>query len=121
MSMFGIQVQALSQLGNFLLTISGSLDMRTAMDLEQKCSELLVKKDEKLILDFTRVDYINSQGLAALLQLQKTLNAKGGGVVVASLSERVEKVFIATGVHKVISLYGSVADALAQDSLFQKR
>lgn len=121
MNTLGIQVQTLPQTGSYVVNVTGSLDMKTAMDLEQKCNSLLDRREEVLVLDFSKVDYINSQGLAVLLQLQKILSPKGGGIMVTGLNDRVEKVFVTTGVHKVVALYPSVDEALAQDPLFHKR
>ena len=41
--------------------------------------------------------------------------------MVCGLIDRVKKVFLTTGVNKVISLYTNVQDALANDPLFQAR
>jgi anti-anti-sigma factor len=120
MQTFGVQIENLPRAGSYLVKAQGSIDMKTAPELELACERLLVRGEERLLFDFTNVEYINSQGLGVLLALQKSLSAKGGGVTVAGLSERVRKVFETTGIHKVMNLYDRPKDALAQDQLFRE-
>ncbi len=120
MDTFGIKVETLTRPGTYLVKPRGSIDMKTAPELEQACERLLTSGEERLLFDFAEVEYINSQGLGVLLQLQKSLSVKGGGVMVAGLSDRVKKVFETTGIHKVMNLYDRPKDALMQDQLFRE-
>jgi len=120
MNAFSVQVQNLPGIGRYRVTATGAIDMKTAPELEAACQRLLSQGDTRLLLDFSGVEYINSQGLGVILQLQKQLSVRSGGVAVAGLNERVKKVFTMTGVHKVVSLYEDAQDALDQDELFKK-
>jgi len=120
MQAFGIQIETLPGTGNSLVKAQGSIDMKTAPELEQACERLMARGEMRFLFDFTQVEYINSQGLGVLLYLQKALTAKGGGVTVAGLSDRVRKVFETTGIHKVLNLYDRPTDALTQDQLFRE-
>jgi anti-anti-sigma factor len=121
MTNFTVQIQSLPKPDAFVCKVSGSIDMKTATELQLACNRLMVKGDERVLMDLSAVEYINSQGLGVLLQLQKQLNLRGGGVVASGLNERVKKVFLTTGVHKVVPLYDDAAAALSQDRLFQGR
>ena len=120
MYVFAIQIQNLPRADSFLVKAQGSIDMKTAPELEAACNRLLSKGEERLLFDFSNVEYINSQGLGVLLHLQKVLSAKGGGVTVAGLSDRVKKVFLTTGIHKILNLYEDTSEALAHDQLFRE-
>ncbi len=117
---FSLQVQPLGAPGQYVIQVTGALDMKTSQELELACQPLMQKGQGKMILDFSRLEYINSQGLGVLLQLQKQLGTRGGGVVVAGLSERVRGVFETTGVHKVIGVYATAEQARRNDPLFAK-
>jgi anti-sigma B factor antagonist len=104
----------------YILKMNGSIDMKTAIKLEETCQNLCAQGDERLIMDFFDIEYINSQGLGVLMDLQKKLNELKGGIVVIALNERVNHVFQATGVNKAISIYPTLKEALAEDVLFKK-
>jgi anti-anti-sigma factor len=120
MNIFSVQIQNLPQSSSFLVKTSGAVDMKSAQELEQACERLVTRGGERLLFEFSGLEYINSQGLGVLLHLQKQLTAKGGGVAVVGVNERVKKVFMATGIHKVVPMYEDAKEALASDALFKK-
>ncbi len=76
--------------------------------------QALPKDTAKLILlDFTKVDYINSSGIALVIQL--LIEAAGASQKVAAfgLSAHFTKVFTMVGITKYASLYPDQATALA--------
>lgn len=101
-----------------LISVGGSLDMQTTAELDQTCQSLMRTGSKRLLFDLSRLEYINSQGMGVILQLQKQLWRKGGGVALAACSDRVGKIFLATGIDKVIPVYRSVKQALAEDPMF---
>jgi anti-sigma B factor antagonist len=120
MNGFSVQIQNLPRPDSYLVKTVGSVDMKTAQELESACEALLSKGQERLLFEFSGLDYINSQGLGVLLSLQKQLSAKGGGVVVVGMTERVKKVFITTGVRSLIRTYEDTQEALTTDKLFRE-
>lgn len=120
MDKFSVEVRNLPGRGCYWVLTSGAVDMKTAPELEAACRRLMLRGEARLLLDFAGVDYINSQGLGVILQLQKQLGDQSGGLVVAGLQDRVKRVFTMTGVHKVIALYDNAKDALEQDELFDR-
>ncbi len=76
--------------------------------------QALPKNDVKIILlDFTKVDYINSSGIALIIQL--LIEAKGAGQKVSAvgLSPHFVKVFTMVGITKYADPYPTQAEALA--------
>jgi len=76
--------------------------------------QALPKATVKLILlDFTKVDYINSSGIALIIQL--LIEAKGAGqkVFAVGLSPHFVKVFTMVGITKYAGLCPTQAEALA--------
>ena len=74
--------------------VEGRLDTMTSPELE---SELSNETPEKLILDFSDLEYISSAGLRVLLSAQKRANASGGEMVVRGCGEAILDVFEVTG------------------------
>jgi anti-anti-sigma factor len=74
----------------------------------------LSKDDAKLILlDFTKVDYINSSGIALVIQLLIEASNSGQKVVAFGLSAHFTKVFTMVGITKYAGLYATQDQALA--------
>ena len=76
--------------------------------------QALPKATVKLILlDFTRVDYINSSGIALVIQLLIEAANAGQKVAAFGLSAHFTKVFTMVGITKYAGLVPTQAEALA--------
>lgn len=76
--------------------------------------QALPKATSKLILlDFTKVDYINSSGIALVIQLLIEASNSGQKVYAFGLSPHFTKVFTMVGITKYAELFPSQTDALA--------
>ena len=74
----------------------------------------LSKETAKLILlDFTKVDYINSSGIALVIQLLMEASNAAQKVYAFGLSAHFTKVFTMVGITKYAGLFPSQADAMA--------
>jgi anti-sigma B factor antagonist len=78
------------------LAVSGELTAITADQLTTAI-EGITGDTNRLILDFTDLEYVASAGLRVLLRTKKTLNAKGGKFFIRNASEEVMQVFEITG------------------------
>lgn len=66
-----------------------------------------------ILLDFTGVDYINSSGIALIIQLLIEASNSGQKVYAFGLSTHFTKVFTMVGITKYAGLYATQAEALA--------
>ncbi|MBQ0008932.1 MAG: STAS domain-containing protein [Firmicutes bacterium] len=78
------------------LSISGHVDATTASELEKIVNED-VAKVEKIIFDFSNVEYISSAGLRVLLSVHKAMSSKGGELILENVSGDVKNVLEMTG------------------------
>ena len=86
----------------------------TSKDAVLGTYEALPKEATRLILlDFTRVDYINSSGIALIIQLLIQSTHAGQTVCAFGLSPHFTKVFTMVGITKYARLFPSQAEALA--------
>ena len=67
----------------------------------------------QVLLDFTKVDYINSSGIALVIQLLIEAANLGQKVYAFGLSAHFTKVFTMVGITKYAGLFATQADALA--------
>jgi anti-sigma B factor antagonist len=74
----------------------------------------LAKETNKLILlDFSKVDYINSSGIALVIQLLMEASNSAQRVFAFGLSAHFTKVFTMVGITKYAGLFPTQSDALA--------
>ena len=66
-----------------------------------------------ILLDFTKVDYINSSGIALVIQLLMEAANSAQKISAFGLSAHFTKVFTMVGITKYAGLFPSQADALA--------
>ncbi len=86
----------------------------TSKDAVLGAYQSLPKETSRLILlDFTGVDYINSSGIALVIQVLIEAANSGQKVFAFGLSPHFTKVFTMVGITKYAGLYPTQADALA--------
>ena len=84
------------------VTLAGRLDTTTAPQLETELKES-IDGVEKLILDFTALEYMSSAGLRVLLSAQKIMN-KQGSMVVRNINETIAEIFEVTGFCDILTI-----------------
>ena len=67
----------------------------------------------KAIVDLRAVPYIDSTGLAFIVELHKSLVSRGGQLMLADANQRVREVLEITRIGEVIPLFQDVEDAEA--------
>jgi len=76
--------------------------------------QALPKETAKLVLlDFTKVDYINSSGIALIIQMLIEASNCGQKVYAFGLSAHFTKVFTMVGITRYAGLFPTQAEALA--------
>lgn len=97
-----------------VVTLSGELlDEEDETILDQEIRSLTSDNINKIILDFARINRINSQGLAALLSAVKFVRGRGGDIRLASLDEHINSIFAMTRLVRIFDTYETVDRAVA--------
>ena len=84
------------------VTIVGRLDTTTAPQLEAEFKQN-INGVEKLVLDFTALEYLSSAGLRVLLGAQKTMN-KQGEMIIKNVNETINEIFEVTGFIDILTI-----------------
>lgn len=94
-----------------VLQCCGSLDAATVPQFRQVAQRLLGEAAVRLILDGSRLDFVDSTGLGALVALQRKLQVAGGDLKMAALGADVRSIFTVTRLDRVFDVCASVRDA----------
>ena len=107
----------LKQIGDvFILALSGSIDALTAPQISDQISALTASGKNKLVADFSGVDYTSSAGLRVLLGGVKETRALGGDLRLAAVQPEVLKVLKLSGFTTIMKLFEDVDTAVASFS-----
>jgi len=99
--------------GVAVIALRGEIDLAASPALRTLLREKSADRCPALILDFAEVDYIDSSGLATLVEYCREARAFGGGFGLAALKPRVRTVFEIVRLHEFLPLHATVADAAA--------
>jgi anti-anti-sigma factor len=89
----------------------GRLDVASSLGFEREVIAAVDAGARKLILDFSRLDYISSAGLRVVLIAAKRLSAVGGHMAICSTNWRVERLFEISGFKDFLDICPSMAEA----------
>jgi anti-sigma B factor antagonist len=102
-----------------VLQVTGEVDVYAAPMLREQMRELSAKGAVHLIADLSRVDFLDSTGLGALVGGLKRLREVGGSLALVISTPRILRIFQITGLTKVLAAQRSVADAITADPHWQ--
>ena len=81
-------------------------------DFSDAVTGLLEGGERKVLLDFSKVTYVDSATIGCLMDLYRQAIAKGGSMKLAGVQKRVETMLTMTGAHNFLALHADEATAL---------
>jgi len=96
-----------------IVTIVGDIDLESSPQLRAFLKPKSSQKTPRLLLDFSQVSYIDSSGLATLIEYFQAVQGFKGKLALASLSPRVKNVFEIVRLEQIFSLHPDIPSALA--------
>jgi anti-sigma B factor antagonist len=108
-----MQITERTESGIPVVLITGDIDLETSPQLRDYLKPLSSKKTPALLLDFGGVEYIDSSGLATLIEYFQGSQSFKGKLALASLNPRVKNVFEIVRLEQIFSIHPDVPTALA--------
>ena len=71
-----------------ICTIEGEININTSPELRKIFEGFIRNNEKKVIVDFTSVSYIDSSGLATLIEMFQRLKKIGGHMRLANMSQK---------------------------------
>jgi anti-anti-sigma factor len=100
--------------GAAVVTVSGRLVLGKDVErLETLINELLKLDRRKFVFDITALDYADSSGIGTLVACLTHIRKAGGELRMAGANARMLRLFQMTGVDSLMSMYPTVAAAIA--------
>lgn len=95
-----------------LLYVSGEIDIITSPTVRKLCDKLIKDGVKKIILNLEKVTYIDSSGLATLVEMLQRLRGSGGKIKLTNLSTKVRSLFEITKLEKLFEIFSEEQEAV---------
>jgi anti-sigma B factor antagonist len=96
-----------------VLPLEGEIDLHVSPNLTAALNRMIDKKPKQLVVDLSGVTYIDSAGLAALIEGMQKTEAYGGKFALAGLQETVRSIFEIARLDQIFRIFPNVDAALA--------
>jgi anti-sigma B factor antagonist len=108
-----MEITSLRKTNSMLLSLQGRFDAGAADDFKKKMRTLTAQGVACYVIDLSRVSYIDSGGLGSLVTSLRRVREIQGDIRIASLSDKVRRVFELTRVYRIFDIYDSSEAAVA--------
>lgn len=108
-----MKIDASKEKSVVVVIVEGDLDASNAPDLRAKFEELIGQGENQYVIDLSGVPFMDSSGIAALVNLFKRVRIGAGDVKLCGLQEEVKKVFELTRLNRVFDIFDTCAEAAA--------
>jgi len=105
-----MDVKVFEKEGVWVFQITGEINISTSPDLKIRFEKQPTKK---ILVDLSRVHYVDSSGLATLVECLKKKQSQGGSLALSGLSEKVKSLFEITKLNKLFLIFRNQDEALS--------
>ena len=96
-----------------VLKLEGEIDLHISPRVALSLAQRIKKKPAKLVVDLSKVSYMDSSGLAVLIEAMQSVEEYGGIFAIAGMQETVRSIFEIARLDQVFRIYPDVRSALA--------
>ncbi len=88
----------------YLIELIGDLDIYNNKKFKEKLADIYEELDKDLVVDCSRLEYIDSTGLGSFISLLKLTRDEEKEITVKNLKKNIKKVFKITDLDKLFNL-----------------
>ena len=90
--------------GGLRILPEGEIDMHVAPEFRKILHKLLDGNPQRVIMDLTHVPFIDSSGIATIVEVLKLTRKRGGSLVVEGCQPTVRDTFEVAGLTKILGI-----------------
>jgi anti-anti-sigma factor len=95
------------------LQLQEDIDTTNSTDFEILVKEVITKPGLHLLLDFSLVKFIDSSGISVIAKNYRSLQEKGGRLIMIGCCESLKRIFQIIGFHRFFPMVATREEALA--------
>lgn len=92
--------------------VDGEININSSPDIKKAFDRLIAKKTPKIIINLAKVTYVDSSGLATLVEILKNMRSYGGKLRLTNMSAKIKSLFEITKLEKLFEIMPDEAAAL---------
>jgi anti-sigma B factor antagonist len=96
-----------------ILPLEGEIDLHVSPRVSASLGAMIEQKPSRLVVDLSKVTYIDSSGLAVLIEGMQNVEAYGGKFLLAGIQDNVKPIFEIARLDQVFLIFPHVDAALA--------
>lgn len=99
--------------GSAVCYVEGEIDINTSPDIKKSFDKLISIKSPKIVVNLAKVTYVDSSGLATLVEILKNMRSYGGKLKLSNMSVKVKSLFEITKLEKLFDIAVSEEEAIS--------
>src|SRR5256714_8650710 len=96
-----------------VLPLEGEIDLHVSPEVAESLRTIIANKPKQVVVDLTKVTYLDSSGLAVLIEGMQNVQEYGGKFALAGMQESVKHIFEIARLDQVFQIFPTVDEALA--------
>lgn len=109
-----MQVKISSRGSNVIVSLIGELDHHSAQLARTKIDSEIIKVTTKVvIIDFSKVTFMDSSGIGVVVGRYKNLKELNGDLILINLSPQIRRIFEMSGILRQIKVFDSIDMAIS--------
>jgi anti-sigma B factor antagonist len=96
-----------------VLPLEGEIDLHVSPRISASLGAMIDEKPKQVVVDLTKVTYIDSSGLAVLIEGMQNVEAYGGQFALVGLQDKVKPIFEIARLDQVFRIFPDADAALA--------
>jgi anti-sigma B factor antagonist len=96
-----------------VLPLEGEIDLHVSPGIASSLRNLIKDKPKQVVIDLSKVTYIDSSGLAVLIEGMQNVEGYGGKFALVGLQEKVRPIFEIARLDQVFQIFPDAAAAFS--------
>ena len=96
-----------------VLQLEGEIDLHISPEVAEALRTTVEKRHKVVVVDLAKVPYLDSSGLAVLIEGMQNVQEYGGKFAIANVQESVQHIFDIARLDQVFQIFPNVDSALA--------
>ncbi|MCM8760619.1 MAG: STAS domain-containing protein [Candidatus Omnitrophica bacterium] len=93
--------------------VEGEIDINSSPSIKKVFDKLISSKTPKIVVNLSKVTYVDSSGLATLVEILKNMRSYGGRLRLTNLSSKIKSLFEITKLEKLFEIMADEQDAIS--------
>jgi anti-anti-sigma factor len=99
--------------GVTVLELAGDIDLHRSVELRENMLEVMGEKPKTVVINLSQVDFMDSSGLATLVEAMQLSRRYGGLLKLVGVQPRVRSILEISRLDSIFPMFESEAEALA--------